>query len=603
MKFDLKKYSKLPGVYLMKNHQGEVLYIGKANNLQARLKQYFGKYKDTRPQIPLLIAQVESLETILVNSEKEALLLEHTLIKKHSPKYNFLLKDDKSYACLQISNDQWPELKMVRAKDAKANPDLFGPYPSSFAARKMLHLLQRLFPLRECSNNVLKNRTRPCILYEIKRCIAPCVNKCSKQEYQDYVMQLRQFLKGNDKTVIKDLTKKMKEASKNLEYEKAAQYLTTIRQIEALLEKQNVTTYSNIDSDVIGLYREGDNATLSLLTYKMGNLINSFSYPMPHDIEEDEELISSFIFQNYTEAKDFPHEILCPTLPSDFKVLSELISLNSPHKIKLWSPSKGSKKVTLQIAFNNAKDAFNKEIKKSAPKEKLLFELKDKLQLENYPETIECFDNSHLSGTTPVSAMISFVNGHYEKSRLRKYHLDTTQVFDDLKGMEEVLLRRYKKQELSYPDLIIVDGGKTQLNIAKQVLSKLGIIHIDLIALTKEASRHDFGSTQEKIYVHNQSQPIILPRNSNLLFFLQTIRDQAHRAAITFQRKSRQKNTLTSVLDDIPGIGAKKKKALIEHFKSPQKVTEANKKELQQVKALNQRDIEAILTFFKHTTK
>lgn len=598
MEFKENLHPKKPGVYLMKDASKKVLYVGKAKNLHKRVAQYFIPGRDSRPQIPLLVAKIDHIETIVVSSDKEALLLEHTLIKKYKPRYNFLLRDDKSYACLEITKHKWPALKLVRSRDVKKSPTIFGPYPSGYAARQILHLLQRLFPLRECSDFVINNRTRPCILHQINRCIAPCVNKCTQGEYQDFVTQVKQFLKGQDSTILKDLKKKMKEASENMEYERAAHYLTTIRHIEALLEKQNVISGSTINSDILGLYREGEMAMLSLLSFQKGHLVGSKTFPMQNEIEEDPELFGSFIAQNYLGKKELPHEILVPTTPSLSKILSDLVSQTSNHLVKIIMPQKGAKKKLLEMAYDNAKSAFTKEQKKAQGTEELLLDLKEKLNLSNYPGLIECFDNSHLSGSNPVSVMVSYQNGSYDKSRLRKYHLNTDQVFDDLKGMEEVLLRRYKNTDFQLPDLIILDGGKTQLNVALKVLTKLDIVNIDVIALTKEAGRHDFGSTSERIFRPDQKDPIQLPKHSNLLFFLQNIRDQAHKSVILFQRKSRSKSTIRSALDDIPGIGPKKKKALITHFKSPKRVQEASAEELKEVKLLSSKDIQNIQQFF-----
>lgn len=600
MTIDHKKFSKKPGVYLMKDAKDKVIYVGKANNLQRRLQQYFIPGRDSRPQIPLLVAKIKNVETIVVTSEKEALLLEHSLITKHKPKYNFLLKDDKSFICIQITKGPWPSLKLIRSKDVKTSSDIFGPYPSAYSARRTLYLLQRLFPLRECSDYVLNNRTRPCILHQIGRCIAPCVKRCSKEEYLDYVKSVRHFLKGQDKEIVKELKEKMHQASENMEYEKAAHFLETIRHIESLLEKQNVVSHTKVNCDVIGLYREGGFITLSLLSLKKGRLLESKTFPLFDDFQEDEDLLSSFIFQNYMGQKDLPHEILLPKMPSSSKTLSSLISEKSKHKVKFFAPEKGSKVDLLKMAYENAQNEFGKRQKQAHSKEELLYELQEKLNLSSYPELIECFDNSHLAGSNPVSVMVSFHEGVYDKSRLRKYHLSKEQVFDDLKGFEEVLLRRYKNQDLPLPDLIIVDGGPTQLKVAHRVLKKLNIVNIDVIALTKEKGRHDFGLSQERVFKENLDEPIVLSRKSNLLFLLQGIRDQAHKSAILFHRKSRSKRTIRSGLDDVPGIGPKKKRALIEHFGSPKKISEASPEVLKEVPSLNKKDIENLIQFFSN---
>ena len=533
-----------------------------------------------------------------MTSEKEALLLEHSLIKKYHPKYNFLLKDDKSFICLKITQDKWPALKLIRSKDVKEKKDVFGPYVSAYSARKMLNLLQRLFPLRECSDFVLHNRTRPCILHQIGRCIAPCVKKCSEDEYSSYVSEVRQFLKGNNQSVLKNLREKMQEASENMEYERAQHYLETIEHIESLLERQSVITTSEINSDVIGLYREGGLMMLSLLSFEKGRLLDSLTYPLSDDVQEDEELISSFILQYYYGKRKVPHEVITPLQMKDHDALSDLISEKAKHKTKITYPHKGSKRDLLLLAYENAQTSFKKELKQKQSKEELLLDMQEQFDLANYPQLIECYDNSHISGANPVSVMISFAQGIYDKSRTRKYHLDKETVFDDLKGFEEVLLRRFKNTELNLPDLVIVDGGLNQLNVALKVLKKLNIINVDVIALTKEKGRHDFGMSQERVFMAGNKEPVVLSRKSNLLFLLQSIRDQTHRSAITFHRKSRTKQTIRSVLDQIPGIGPKKKKALIQHFGSPKKIGEATEEQLKQIKLLNTKDILSIQNFF-----
>lgn len=597
MEFKKSDYPKKPGVYLMLDSTKKVIYVGKAKNLATRLSQYFVPGRDSRAQIPLLVAKINSIDTIVVTNEKEALLLEHTLIKKHKPRYNFLLKDDKSYICLEITDHQWPMIRWVRQKDVKKSPNVFGPYISSYAARRMLYLLQRLFPLRECSDFVLKNRTRPCILHQMKRCIAPCVHKCTEEEYQSYVDQVVQFLKGKNKSVLKTLKEKMQQASENMEYEKAAQYLETLNQIESLLEKQHVIASSSLNCDVLGLYREGDLAQLSLLSFKQGELLGSKSFFLENKIEEDPELLSSFMAQFYLGKNDLPHEILLPT-PSDCDdVFEQLLSESTSHQVQLIVPQKGSKKKLIEMAYQNAEISFKRHHQKSEQIDKALVELKQKLKLRNFPETIECFDNSHLSGDKPVSAMVTFIHGKYDKTRLRKYHLNPDQVFDDLKGMEEVLLRRFKNEDLPYPDLVMVDGGKTQLKVAQKVFNQLGLKDIDLIALTKESSRHDFGLTNERVFLPETDQPITFNKHSSTLFLLQNIRDQAHKSVIGFQRKTRAKKTLKSELDDIPGIGPTKKRALLAHFKSIPRIKKATYEELESVKELNTRDIESLYQF------
>lgn len=601
MAYDTNKLSGFPtqpGVYLMKNQSGTVLYVGKANNLRQRVKQYFAG-GDDREIIPYLISHVTTIDTIIVTSEKEALLLENTLIKQYRPKYNALLKDDKTYVALKVNHKhKWPMVQLVRYK-GKPEPNglYFGPYTSAFAARTTLDLIHRIFPLRQCSDQELARRTRPCILYDMKQCIAPCVNRCTKEDYDQYVERAIKFLKGQNKEVLQDLYAEMNHLSESLEFEKAQIILRKIQQIEETLESQNVNKPLGGDLDALAIFREADEVILMQLLVRDGKLQGSLHYNFMRIAEDDTELLSSFLLQHYEKQHQLPEQILLPTELPESEAISDILSTENKRRVHIYCPQRGEKRALVDMAYINAEAIFRKEKDLDTIRQRTLLELKEQLHLNNYPGRIECFDNSNISGQTPVSALIAFTNGLPEKNRYRKYKINTVDSPNDYATMYEVLKRRYKRaeEEDDLPDLIVIDGGKGHLNIARKVLEELNIISVDLIAVAKEQGRHDKGITAEQVFLPNIKDPILLKRNSPVLFLLQQIRDEAHRFAVTFHRQRRNKQTLKSALLDIPGIGPNKSKALLRHFGSMKRIKEASSDELKQVKGLSQANIEAIL--------
>lgn len=589
-----------PGVYLMKGSHDTVLYVGKANNLRQRLRQYFLPRGDGRFMVPFLIGKVEKIDTLVVFSEKEALLLENTLIKKHKPHYNALLKDDKSYVALKINNKhKWPMVSLVRYKGKpKADGQYFGPYTSADAARKTLDLLHRLFPLRQCSDQEFARRTRPCILYDMKRCIAPCVNKCTHEEYTAYVSRTEKFLKGQDKEVLKDLYHEMHKASEVLEFERAGAILKTIQQIERTLEGQTVDKPLGLDIDALAIFRQGEEIILTQLIFRGGKLVGSHTHDFDNIWEEDAELLGRFLLQHYEKQAELPHEILLPLQLGNAEVISEILSTNK-RRFHIFMPQRGEKKVLVEMALANAEASFKKEKDIRTIREKTLLEMQERLHLSNYPRRIECFDNSNISGTSVVSTLVAFTEGVKDSSRYRKYKIKGNLGSDDYGAMKEALERRYRraKDENNLPDLLIVDGGKGHLNMALKILGELNIISMDVIGVAKEEGRHDRGATSEQIFLQNIKDPILLRKNSPILFLIQQIRDEAHRTAISYHRKLRTKKYLHSSVDDIPGIGPIKRRALLRHFGSLKKVLEADEEALKLVKGLTKTNIANILKF------
>lgn len=570
-----------PGVYVMKDCKGNILYIGKAKSLKTRVKQYFTPGRDGREMVPYLTQKVYDIETILVPNEKEALLLENTLIKKHKPPYNVLLKDDKTFISIAVTNrKKWPMITVVRIK-GKPNPEElhFGPFTSAYAARQTLKTMQKIFPLRQCSDSELRSRKRPCILYGIKRCIAPCVGKCTEQEYTAHVQKAIAFLKGENTELLKDLYEEMSQASNELEFERAAAIHETIRQIEATVSSQTALVHSaKKDCDVFGIYRSGNAFSLMKLIFREGRMTGAEPYYFRNIASDEDSMWETFLLQHYQNEKTIPKEILLPRTVKQKIILEELIGA------KIQIPEKGVKKKLIEMAQKNAATSFQEE-----SQEKVLLTLQEVLHLKTPPVHIECFDTSNISGTDQVASCITYIDGAYESSKTRLYTIKEISKGDDYGAMREALTRHYKKAK-SYPDLLVLDGGKGQRNIAIDVLKELEIASIEVISLAKEESLHTKGITQEKVYVSHMNDPVLLPLYSAELQLLQRIRDEAHRVAIAFHKKKRSKRVIKSTLEELPGIGPKKRKALLTHFGSLKRIKEASEEELKQVHELTEKD-------------
>lgn len=581
----------------MKDAKGTVLYVGKAKNLKARVKQYFAKSPDQRAMIPFLTAKVKEIDTIVTFSEKEALLLENTLIKKHKPKYNVFLKDDKTYISLLVTTkEKWPMIKLVRHKTLTRNDGkFFGPYTSTLAARETFDLLSSTFPLRECSNQELYSRKRPCLLYHMKRCIAPCVNKCTKEDYDLVVKQCLSFLQGKNQEVLFQLKEEMEKASDELAFEKAALLLKRIEHIEKFFsEAKSSVYYSGVSCDAFGMLQKDRFTFLLKLIFREGKLIDRETYHFSCVASSVEEALESFLLQHYEEQKQWPKEVLLPFVLEHSESLSEIVSEKAKQKINFFAPQKGEKKNIINLAMENTKSQFEKERLRQQDQEDLLLEMQETFSLNNLPVRIDCFDTSNLNRSDAVASMVVFLDGKKENRLSRLYKIERKG--DDYSALKEVLTRRYvkAKQEKTLPDVIIMDGGKGQLNIALQILKELEIVSVDVISLVKEEARHDKGLTKEKVYIKGEAEAISISPQSSLLFFLQTIRDEAHRRAIEFHRKRRSKRLIKSILDDIPGIGPVKRASLLKHFGSIERLKEATLEELKMVPGISKTDIKSL---------
>lgn len=599
---DLHLYPTKSGVYLMKDASGSMLYIGKAKNLRKRIQQYFTPNREDRVMIPYLVKKISSIEFIITLSEKEAFILENSLIKKYQPKYNILLKDDKTFLSITINiNHTWPYPRLMRYKGTPPRDVLsFGPYISAARARRTLEFIQTLFPLRQCSDSELARRKRPCILYDMNRCIAPCVGKCTSQEYKILVNEVIQLLQGKNKKIITTLYTEMQKESDALHFEKAKSILEKIHDLEYLAQNQSSIIYPSIsNSDVIGLFREGSQALITQFSVRNESLIHFQYYTFLDVITSNSELLKNFILQHYEKHSDPPKEILLPEKVSDDTILEEVLKEKQRRSITLTYPKQGVKYDLIAMAKQNARAMHEQVHDRMQMLESILLDLEEKLFLNQCPLHIECFDTSHTQGSFIVASRVTYIDGKYDKKRTRLYQIKAVQKGDDYSALREVLTRRLIRAEETgdFPDLILIDGGRGHLNIGLQVLQDLNIAAIDMVSMAKDLSKHTKGLTQEKIFLHKQKEPLILPLHSPSLFLLQSIRDTAHRVAIQYHRKKRITDMKQTVLSTIPGIGRKKIQQILSYFGSIKSLQEASQEELEKVPKLNKKDRQILWEF------
>ena len=591
-----------PGVYLMKDQAGKVLYIGKAKNLRNRVRTYLGKSGDARLSLRFLMPKVRQVETILTDTEKEALILENTLIKKHKPRHNIDLKDDKTYFSLRFSvQEKFPKLTLVR-KVKRDGARYFGPYASSAAVKETLRILRSLFPLRTCSDANFRNRSRPCLNFQIKKCLGPCCGLVSPEKYADLVQEVILFLEGKNSQLIKLLQERMTEASGTLHFEEAARIRDQIAAIEQTLEKQKAVSQTPNDQDVFAFHRQGNVWEFQILFFRRGILVGNKSFHFSRINLPEEEALAAFLRQYYAEESSIPHEVLLPLPVEDEPLLAEWLSEKRGGKVEVHAPQRGEKKSLVAMAQKNAEHAFQKKVDETENLSLLLQELKEKLRLRSLPHRIECFDISNLFGTLAVGSRVSFRDGKPDRSQYRHYRVHAPSFPDDYAMMYEILKRRYSKLELDKekPDLLVVDGGKGQLNVALAVLDELGLGDLSAVGLAKDKGpipKKIAEKTADKIYLPNVKDPILLG-HSGALHYLQRIRDEAHRFAITYHKKLRGRRGLRTILDEIPGIGKVKKKALLQGFGSLRKIQEATVEGLSRMEPLTRKDAQTVFEFF-----
>lgn len=597
-----------PGVYLMRDKEGKVLYVGKAKDLRARVRAYFNN-ADERSQIQFLLRRVENVETLVTTNEKEALILENNLIKQYKPRYNIRLKDDKSYLSIKVTVEHpWPRIFATR-KIVKDGSRYFGPFSSAVAARETLDIIEKHFLLRNCTDHNFRNRSRPCLQYQIKRCLGPCVLPVDSREYREQVRQATLFIEGKRQELLEELRRKMREKSDALEFEAAAKIRDQIQAVEKTLEKQRMVSHWGADQDIFGLYREGGFIEVQVLFVRQGKLTSSQSYSL-EDLEfSDEEILESLLTQFYQGERFIPEEILLPVAIEDRAVREEYLSERKGRKIGIQAPQKGDKRQLVEMAMENARQSFFERHDQERQREKMLLELQSGLRLKHYPQRVECFDISTIHGAHAVGSMVTFFNGEPDKNRYRHYRIrtvDPTSGGDDFAMMLEVLKRRFTRgvADGDLPDLVVVDGGKGQLAMALAAMDELGIREVDAVGLAKmrvrpSARSREIERDEERVFLPGQSNPVILKRNSNALFLLQRVRDEAHRFAITYHKKIRARAALYSALDRIPGVGGARKRALLRAFGSIKRIEEATLEDLLKVPLINEKVAQEVLRVLK----
>ncbi len=594
-----KKVSSGPGVYLMKDMDGKVIYIGKALDLKKRLASYFSSNSQPDLKTSIMVDRISQFETIITGTEKEALILESNLIKKYRPRYNVILKDDKRYPSLRLNiKAEYPFLSVVR-KIEKDGSTYFGPFSSSSAVGQTIKIINKTFKLRKCKTQEPKKRSRPCLNFQMGICLAPCCHDVPKDTYDKIVREVTLFLNGRTPDLISQIKKEMKTASDSQKFELAAVLRDKLFALEKTLEKQVTVSTDFMDRDVIAIAQTHLLTIVTLLFVRGGFVQGTQHFSFPEILSTKKEAVETFLYQYYEKDRFIPKEILLPFSFDGLDIFRTWLFETKEKRVSVFPPQRGEKAHILKMAVQNAEKELKDQVDTEAAILNMLSRLGKRLRMDTIPNRIECFDNSNISGTTPVAGMIVFENGKPDKSSYRKYKITSVSGPDDYASMFEILKRRFKKNTTSvqYPDLLMVDGGKGQLNIAVSILKELSIDYaFSVIGIAKKDLKK--GETQDKIYMPGRINPINFGREGDLLLYLQRIRDEAHRFAISFHRKSRNKTTLKSELDSIPGIGPKRKKALLKHFKTLKKIKAASTDELTGLPEINRKTAKAVKAFF-----
>ncbi|ABS26689.1 excinuclease ABC subunit UvrC [Anaeromyxobacter sp. Fw109-5] len=644
-----------PGCYLMKDRRGAVVYVGKASSLRSRVRSYFDASRgDDRAFVALLDELLGDVEVIVTRSEKEAVLLENELIKRHRPRFNIRLRDDKDFIVLRLDERHaFPRLEVRRAREPRrAGARYFGPYSSASSIRETLRVVNRHFQLRTCTDHVFEHRKRPCILYQIKRCPAPCVYDVPEAEYRQSVEDAIEFLEGRETELVERLHGRMDEAADALRFEDAARLRDQLQAVERSLEKQRVLMADRADRDVVGLYREGPDLVVQVLAMRAGKLQDSRSYPFHEQEFPDEETLSSFL-SLYYEQNAAPEEILVPVEPAEVDALADVLSERRGRRVRLLTPQRGAKADLLEVAARNAEQGFRSWHEKDERREQALAALTRALHLARPPRWMECYDISTFQGALAVGSGVSFRDGEPDKACYRRYKVKGVAGQDDFAMLYEVVSRRLRRAlgEGAFPDLLVIDGGKGQLNAALAAAKDLGVPtkpspgnegapFVELVGLAKsrlvdapalgttrvigrrgrgggasraasgaaaladaaEAQEHGFVSelarSPERVFLPGRKDPVVLRQNSAELFLLARLRDEAHRFAITFHRKLRRERNFQSVLEEISGIGEGRKRALLRHFGALRRVKEATLDEISQVDGFGPKQARAVFEFF-----
>ena len=593
--FDTSGVPSSPGCYLMHDEQGKVIYVGKAKNLRSRVRTYIND-QDSRYSVKFLMKRVSAIDFFLTSNEKEAVLLENSLIKQFKPRYNVQLKDDKTYVSLRINTKtDFPRVEVTR-KVRKDGAEYFGPYASAGTVRETLRQVHRIFPLRTCTDHVLNNRTRPCIYYQMKQCGAPCVGLVSREEYHQIVDQVVLALSGRSGELETLLEQLIRSRAEELKFEEAAVLRDRLHGLQRMLERQRAVAVPGVeDRDVVGYYSQGRFTEIQLLFYRGGKMLGGRSFSFKQQEMPVAEVLSSFLLQYYAEAPVIPSEVLIPEAIEEADVLSEILTEQRGSKAVVLCPQRGEKLALVELASKNAKNSFDEKRLAERAQTDLLDQVRIQLKLAKTPNRIECFDISTHQGDRTVASMVVFEGGEANKNRYRRFAIKTIEGQDDFAAMREVLMRRFTRAiaEGDLPDLVLIDGGKGQLGVAMTVLKDLAIEDLDAASIAKSRAIEG-GHSPERFFRPGRANPIILPQNSAVVHLLARIRDEAHRFAITYHRERRQKATLRTSLTDIPGVGPVIARRLLNKFGSIARIRGLPVDELAQVPGVGERLAETI---------
>lgn len=617
--YHLKNLPEKPGVYIMKNSLGEIIYVGKAKILKNRVRSYFQNSKNHSEKVKVMVKNISEFEYIVTDSEMEALILECNLIKKYSPRYNIALKDDKFYPFIKITiNDDFPRVFVTR-KYAKDGAKYFGPYTNATAVYETINLINKIFPIRTCKLLIKENgdKVRPCLNYHIKKCVAPCAGYLKKEEYAEMINDIMDILNGRDKTIVNSLKHKMEEASKNLEFEEAAKFRDKILAIDSIVEKQKIFKTMEGDEDFINIYQDEIDSCIQVFFSRDGKIIGREHFIFKNTADDKvSEVLEDFITSFYGGTAKIPKTIYLPEI-EDCELIEDFLTIKRGAKAWVKVPQKGQKKDMLEMVKNNAKITLE-QFKDKFFKEKelnriTLYELRDLLDLEEAPFRIESYDISNIQGVDSVGTMVVFEEGRAKNSDYRRFKIKSVKGANDYDSMREILERRFihgleeiqKIQERqlnfsngkfsSFPDLIMMDGGKGQVNVALEVLDKLNI-SIPVCGLVKD----DKHQTRGIIY---NNEELIINRNSNLMQMIRRIQDEVHRFAITYHRTLRDKRTLHSILEDIPNVGEKRRRNLLMKFGSVENIRKATYDELLETESIDKKAANSIIDYFNTQSK
>ncbi len=614
MREKLDKLPESPGVYIFRDDKGDVIYVGKAVSLKHRLRSYFGAAASRDPKVKALMSRARDLEYITTDSEVEALILESNLIKEHRPRYNVFLKDDKSYPYLKVTlNEEFPRVFITR-RVVKDGSRYFGPYTQVGAVHETLRLLKRIFPLRSCKQKTLASRSRPCLNQHIKRCLGPCCGLITPEEYRRVVDGVLLFLEGKQEQLVEDLRHRMEQAAEKLEFERAAQLRDQLQAVEKVIEKQKIVSSDMEDRDVVAMARAQDQCCVMVFFVRGGKLIGREHFILDDTGDMSRaEVLNGFIKQYYLQAEFIPREIMVEDIPAEeHEVLERWLTGKRGARVYIHVPRRGEKKKLVDLVGRNAllvlEEVQASRVARREDLQQALGELARELGLNSPPRRLECFDISNIQGTETVASMVVFEDGKPAPQQYRRFKIKTVAGPDDFASMREALTRRFSRglqeRELvntgqmssrqakfhCLPDLLVIDGGKGQLSSALAVLQEHGLEHIPACGLAKE---------EELIFLPGRSDPVRLPENSPALKMLQRLRDEAHRFAVTYHRQLRGKRNLKSMLEEIEGIGAVRRRELLRAFGSVERIREAGLEELAAVPGMNRRAAQAVYDFFR----